>query len=111
MAACKWNEMDAVELYRRHLALGHVHPLQAEWQGQQVKFSDCLPLENSVSDALPGAIAYSRTLKQLEVTCDKNSVLAIKQLNVPGRKPLTAMDFVNGFLKKVSKDLWRFGNG
>lgn len=103
--------MSAAEVYRRHLALGFVHPLQAEWQGQPFKILDCSPFESNSAGPSPGEISFSKKLKQLEVQCDRNSVLAVKQLKLAGRKPLTAMDFVNGFLKRVPKLSWKFGNG
>jgi len=111
MSACKWDEMTASQLYRRHLGLQHVFPLHADWQGESIKFLDCLPVEEKSIFSAPGSINFSKKLKQIEVTCDKNSVLAVKKLKVPGRKTLTAMDFVNGFLKRVPREWWIFGNG
>lgn len=103
--------MSAAEVYRRHLALGFVHPLHADWQGESIKILDCFPLDSNLGSSAPGEITFSKKLKQLEVTCDRDSVLAVKQLKLAGRKPLTAMDFVNGFLKRVPKLSWKFGNG
>ncbi|XP_059488913.1 methionyl-tRNA formyltransferase, mitochondrial [Neocloeon triangulifer] len=110
MSACVWTELSAAQLHHRHLALHHVHPLHADWHGQQIKFLDCVPCERS-TDSAPGLISFSKKSKHLEVACNENSVLAIKSLQLKGKKMMTAMDFVNGFLKRVPRDLWKFGNG
>ncbi|CAB3388724.1 Hypothetical predicted protein [Cloeon dipterum] len=110
MSCCKWAEMTASQLHRRHLALHHVFPLHADWQGQTVKFLECSPMEKT-SSLSPGFVDFSKKHRHLEVTCNKQSVLTVNQLKLSGKKVMSAMDFVNGFLKKVPVDLWKFGNG
>lgn len=45
-----------------------------------------------------GCVIYDKKKKLLMVQCKGESWITIDQIVVPGRKPMTAQDFRNGFI-------------
>lgn len=50
-----------------------------------------------------GSVAYIKDRKCLQVKCANETFLEVYKLRVEGKKAMSAMDFNNGFLKKLPK--------
>jgi methionyl-tRNA formyltransferase len=109
MSACSWNASSADEIYAQYLALNHLYPLYATWQDQPIRFLDCEVAEKCSGD--PGDIKFDYHNKRLIVGCHNNTSIRVKHVKIPGKSKISALDFSNGYLKKVSKELWKFGPG
>lgn len=74
---------------------------------------------NDVSDSLvnqiqkmnemevPGSVVYDKKTKTIKVCC-RDGWVAFQHVILKGHKPMTALDFHNGFISKVPKDSRRF---
>lgn len=60
-----------------------------------------------VEREVPGSVVYNRKAKEIRVYC-RDGWVAFQHVVLKGRKLMTAQDFYNGFMSKVSKDLHRF---
>jgi len=49
----------------------------------------------------PGSFSYQRKRRSLLIGCAQESQIEVLQLRVEGRKPMSAQDFNNGFLKQA----------
>lgn len=107
MAECHWRTMRADQVYAHHLALGHLYPLQTTWQGHAIKLLECTLIDER-RDGDVGMLAFDWQRKQLTVTCQDNSVLHVGKVKLSGKPSISAVDFLNGYLKQVPKHLWRF---
>ena len=56
----------------------------------------------------PGYVEYSWKDKCLKVACSDRKYIRIHQLSISGRKIMSAIDFNNGFLKKIPKENRKF---
>lgn len=88
-----WN-LTAREISRRLRAFTPWPGLSAELRGEPVKLVRVEVLQEP-STAAPGTILGLRE-GRLAVACGGRTVLAISELQRPGRKPLRASDFANG---------------
>ena len=88
---------DAREIGHRLRAYTPWPGLTAELRGEPVKLVEVEPLEEETSES-PGSFLGLRggSPGALAVACGGGSVLAVRALQRPGRKPLRAADFANG---------------
>ncbi|KAG0718778.1 Methionyl-tRNA formyltransferase, mitochondrial [Chionoecetes opilio] len=56
---------------------------------------------------MTGSVVYDRKAKAIKVRC-RDGWVAFQCVLLKGRKLMTAQDFYNGFISKISKDLHRF---
>lgn len=63
--------------------------------------------QKAVEREVPGSVVYDRKAKEIKVHCTDGWV-AFQHVILKGRKLMTAQDFYNGFMSKVSKDLHKF---
>lgn len=60
--------------------------------------------ENSPSSIItlePGYIRFQKNNNSLLVTCAKETSIEIHKVRMEGRKPMTALQFYNGFLSQM----------
>ncbi|KAF4522726.1 hypothetical protein B566_EDAN010933 [Ephemera danica] len=107
MAVCDWAKMSGEEVYARHRALTHLHPLQTTWQGKPLRLLECAPAESR--DGEPGSLGFDWQARELVVTCRERSAVRVRRLKLPGKAAISAVDFFNGYMNKVARSLWRFG--
>ncbi|XP_022202559.1 methionyl-tRNA formyltransferase, mitochondrial [Nilaparvata lugens] len=140
-AQLTWNNQTAQQVYNRHRALAHIHPLTTWWYGRPVRLqnislapvsqqttfkpqnstasscksaldflNDIQPVNraNSDSNSRPGRIKYSHKSKVLTIECADGASVICDNLRVLQKK-MSATDFYNGFLSKVSEADWVFG--
>nr|AAK93089.1 LD21457p [Drosophila melanogaster] len=96
-----WSELSAIEIYTRHRALYGYKNLTTNFLGKQVQLLELRLPEKRVPVQEPGAISYLRKSRSLIIGCAQQSQLEVLQLRVEGRKPMSAQDFNNGFLKQA----------
>lgn len=102
-----WSTMTAECIRRRYRALYGFKQLATHFNGFEVRLMDIL-LENK-PELVPsgiqpcGTIEFMRASNLLKVHCANGSRLQIRSIAVKGKKSLTAADFRNGYLKKVSE--------
>ncbi|RZF37380.1 hypothetical protein LSTR_LSTR009731 [Laodelphax striatellus] len=139
-ALLSWNSQSAQQIYNRHRALAHVHPLTTWWYGRPVRLhhialapvsqhtssaphnstsscqsaldflNDIQPASrtNEEGSSRPGRIRYSHKSKVLTIECADGASVVCDRLRVL-QKQMSATDFYNGFLSKVSEADWVFG--
>lgn len=56
---------------------------------------------------MPGSVVYDRKAREIRVCC-RDGWVAFRHVLLKGRKLMTAQDFYNGFMSKVSRDLHKF---
>ncbi|KAG5879970.1 hypothetical protein JTB14_036182 [Gonioctena quinquepunctata] len=105
-AVVNWNIMHSKEVYNLYRALkGFLSPITS-WNGAPVKLQDIEECSESVisdNELLePGYVKYDKTSKKLRVTCANRTSISVSKIGIFGKKVMSANDFNNGFLKKVS---------
>ncbi|XP_013118630.2 methionyl-tRNA formyltransferase, mitochondrial [Stomoxys calcitrans] len=104
-----WNHLTAAEVCNRYRALYGFKSLTSKFQMKTIELLELsMPPENSdqhLSKPLPapGFLTYHRERKCLRVQCANNTFVEVHRLRVEGKKAMSAMDFNNGFLKKLQK--------
>ncbi|KAH8340905.1 hypothetical protein KR059_009400 [Drosophila kikkawai] len=96
-----WSKLSASDIYRRHRALYGYKPLTTSFLDKQVQLLDIRLPESPLPILQPGHFSFQRKQKSLLIGCDQESQLEVLQLRVEGRKPMSAQDFNNGFLKQA----------
>lgn len=96
--------MTSIEIYNLYRSLYSLKPITTHWHSQIVKLLK-IELEKSVPDsgkpsALPGQIEYLKDEKCLRISCKDGGFIRIIQLGVEGKKLISAIEFINGFVKK-----------
>ncbi|XP_012254108.2 methionyl-tRNA formyltransferase, mitochondrial [Athalia rosae] len=105
LSLVKWNEMTAKRVFDLYRALYDLYPLTTKFMGLTIKLLEIEllkdpPLGNNSSNHLPGLVMYSKDLDRLVVHCRDNSWITVGKIGYPGRPPMSARDFHNGFLYK-----------
>ncbi|XP_065367876.1 methionyl-tRNA formyltransferase, mitochondrial [Calliphora vicina] len=108
-----WKSMLAQDIYNRHRALFTFKALIAKFQTKSVEILDAkLPpstLKSPFSMESPhGALEYCKERKCLQVKCAKDTFVEVFLLRIEGKKAMKAIDFNNGFLKKLPKEEMKF---
>lgn len=111
MAHIDWHRQTAHYICNLYRALYSFKWLTTDWHGRRVKIKEIdLQSTPNVDKASahvimsPGRIEYDRSNKCLRVWCSDGSFIRVKKLGLEGKKSeMTALDFSNGFLKKVDR--------
>ncbi|XP_024945331.1 methionyl-tRNA formyltransferase, mitochondrial isoform X2 [Cephus cinctus] len=101
----KWSEMTAKDVYNLQRAITGLYPLTTKFQDITIKILNIKVLEKqtqaySSSHSSPGSVIYDKKNDILAVCCRDNTWVSIEKLVVPGRQPMSARDFNNGFISK-----------
>ncbi|XP_016998334.2 methionyl-tRNA formyltransferase, mitochondrial [Drosophila takahashii] len=96
-----WSELSAFEIYTRHRALYGYKNLTTSFMDKQVQLLDLRLPEKALIGQEPGTFSFQRKRRSLLIGCAQESQLEVLQLRVEGRKPMSAQDFNNGFLKQA----------
>ena len=112
----QWHQLSAEQIYNRHRALYGFKHLNARFEGKVVHLLELRIPYVSLKSSLPyncasGSFLYQRSRQSLLVRCDQNTELEILSLRIEGKKPMSAMEFNNGYLRKLkNKNLLLFTN-
>ncbi len=72
------------------------------YEGQRIKILKSKAIQwEDVQDFLPGNIVGTKNGQGFFVLCGKNSALSVEKLQPAGKKPISAVDFLNGYKLKV----------
>ncbi|XP_016950791.1 methionyl-tRNA formyltransferase, mitochondrial [Drosophila biarmipes] len=96
-----WSELSAFDIYTRHRALYGYKHLTTSFMGKQVQLLELRLPEKPLVVQEPGAFSFQRKRRSLLIGCAQKSQIEVLQLRVEGRKPISAQDFNNGFLKQA----------
>ncbi|XP_022223551.2 methionyl-tRNA formyltransferase, mitochondrial [Drosophila obscura] len=97
-----WTELSADELYARHRALYGYKNLTTSFLDKHIQLLALRLPENQLTVQPPGHFSYQRSRKSLLIGCAQGTQLEVLQLRVEGRKPMSAQDFSNGFVRQAS---------
>ncbi|CAH1176434.1 unnamed protein product [Phaedon cochleariae] len=103
-AVVDWNSMTSNQVYNLYRSLKGLQSPTTSWSGLQMKLTDledcghCGVLEDC--EMSPGYVKYDKTNRTLIVTCASHSHIRVRQVQVHGRKVMSATDFNNGFVMK-----------
>ncbi|KAI8123012.1 hypothetical protein FF38_11658 [Lucilia cuprina] len=108
-----WPNMTAQDIYNRHRALYTFKALTCRFQTKSIEILEVKLPPATVKSTFsisspPGSVEYRRERKCLQVKCAKETFVEIFRLRVEGKKAMNAIDFNNGFLKKLSKSEMEF---
>lgn len=97
-----WTEQTAMEAYTRYRALYGFKSLTTSFQGKQVQLLQLRKPDNQLQKSIaPGYFYLHRGRKSLLIGCAQKTVLEIERIRIEGKKPMSAHDFHNGFLKEA----------
>lgn len=107
MGIVNFTEMSAQKICALGRALYGLYPLTCAWNNVPIKLYDIslspISLDNIVikKDLVrPGFVFYDKNAEQLCVLCADSKYVSFKRIGILGKKPMTAKDFNNGYLKK-----------
>lgn len=108
-----WDTMNAQEVFNLFRSLYGFRPTLTLFDNHIVKLLDMeivnfsFPLD-SPQHHIKGAFLFDRPSNSILVNCSENTCVAIKSLQIMGKKPITAVQFLNGFVKKRPESEWIF---
>lgn len=131
LGVIEFEKMSAKCIYNKFRALYGIVPLMISWMGLRLSLHDVsalddnldtelqgligitssLPIKDSSQSAsvIPGQVLYSRKGKYLIIGCRENSFLIVRRIAPHRKRPLSAVEFYNGYLsKEQDKALWIF---
>ncbi|XP_058796329.1 methionyl-tRNA formyltransferase, mitochondrial isoform X2 [Phymastichus coffea] len=99
-----WKEMSAQDVYNLQRALLGIHPLRAYLDNQIIKLLDIKCVDDPTSvhctqEKFPGLAIFDKRKRALYISCQGNSWISVKTVIIPGRKPLSAVNFSSGFIQ------------
>ncbi|XP_062127220.1 methionyl-tRNA formyltransferase, mitochondrial isoform X1 [Drosophila sulfurigaster albostrigata] len=102
----EWAEQNSMEIYARYRALYGFKCLTTSFLDKQVQL---LTVRKPKSQAqlnlprflLPSHFVFHRGLKSLIIGCAQGTAIEVTQMRIEGKKPMSALDFNNGFLKQA----------
>ncbi|XP_030245356.1 methionyl-tRNA formyltransferase, mitochondrial isoform X1 [Drosophila navojoa] len=100
----RWSQQTSMELFARYRALYGFKNLSTSFLGKAVQLLELRPLEIRLPASTvlsPGSFYFHRLRKSLIIGCAHETQLEVLQLRVEGKKPMSAHDFSNGFLKRA----------
>lgn len=108
LSLIKWDEMTAKNVYDLQRALYELYPLTTKFMDLTVKLLDVRVLKEPApgkypSNRIPGLVMFNKKLDKLVVCCRNNSWISVCKIGYPGRPPMAARDFNNGFIAKNKK--------
>lgn len=107
-----WESQSARQVFNLFRALYGFRPVLTEFHNSVVKLLDIKVVDQVVNPhpTPTGSFIFDRTNNRLVVSCsDSREAVAIRTLQVMGKKPITAIQFINGFVKKRPESEWVFG--
>lgn len=98
--------MDSNQIFNLYRALFSYRQITTHWHGQTIKFLDIEILDSyeSIDKSRPGNVCFSKKYRQLIVVCSNLTLISVKNLQVEGKRTISALDFNNGFMKKRPKN-------
>ena len=105
-----WEKQTSQEAFDLYRALYGFRPVLTEFNGSVVKILDMKVLADHHFQAHhpKGLFLFDRDQSRLVVNCRENSSVAIERVQVIGKKPMSAIQFINGFVKKRPESEWVF---
>ena len=105
--------MSSQDVYNRHRALYSFKVLSSKFLKKSIELLEVNLPHASVrnpftQESPPGSVEYHKEHKCLYVKCANNTFIEVTKVRVEGRKAMSAIDFNNGFLKKLSKTEMEF---
>lgn len=94
--------MTSIEIYNLYRSLYSFKPITTHWHSQIIKLLK-IELEKSIpsnNEVKIGQIEYLKDEKCLRICCKDGRFIRIIQLGVEGKKLMSAIEFMNGFVKK-----------
>lgn len=106
MGVIDFEKMTARKIYATARSLYGLFPLQTKWKSNVVKLYD-VNLVNNTNDNLilrtnvvPGLVIYDKKNEQILVCCAEHTFISVRRIGIVGKKPMTAKEFNNGYVKK-----------
>lgn len=102
MSEVDWHNMPGKKIYNLARALDSLFPLTTKWNSIPIKLYD-VSFENlnfKEETCLPGSVKYDKPTKKILVKCSDGTWISCGKIGLPGKKPMTANDFNNGYIKK-----------
>lgn len=108
MAIIHWDKMTARHIFNLFRALYSFKMLSTLWRNQRVRiqevsFPDEIDQLCEIIPKPPGYVEYLRKQKILRVFCANGDFLFVNKLGIQGKRIMSAQEFSNGFLNKVSE--------
>lgn len=105
--------MTSQDVYNRHRALYSFKVLSSKFLKKSIELLEVNLPPASVKNPFtqespPGSVEYHKERKCLYVKCANNTFVEVTKVRVEGKKAMSAIDFNNGFLKKLSKTEMEF---
>lgn len=102
----QWQQLTAKQIFNRFRALYGFKHLNVRFEGRSIHLMELrLPAEINSSvlppNCPPGGFIYQRQQQSLLVRCAEQTDLEILMLKIEGKKPMSALQFNNGYLKKL----------
>ncbi|HUX07167.1 MAG TPA: methionyl-tRNA formyltransferase [Acidobacteriota bacterium] len=89
-----WNK-DAVKIYNRWRGLDPWPGIHSSFRGETIKLIEVACAMGKSLDKEPGTLM--REENRLFAACGGGSALEIRSIQMPGRRPVVAIDFANGY--------------
>lgn len=102
-AHVNWEHMSARRIYNLGRALTSVYPLFTTWNMEPVKLFDvglCEEVNNITVLGMPGFVVYDRLDLLIKVRCADGQWVSVKNVAMHNKRPISARDFNNGYIKK-----------
>ncbi|KAF0853058.1 mitochondrial methionyl-tRNA formyltransferase [Andalucia godoyi] len=100
----QFSQLSAVDVDRRFRALAHSHVFGV-LDGIRVRLLDLAPCEDSsatqILSGIPGSAVFHTDA--ILVRCTDGSVVAIKELQMEGKRAVSAKDFFHGYQNKIKR--------
>lgn len=107
MATVNFSSLSSNEIIALSRALYNLYPITSNWNNVPIKlldidFNPVLADINKNAIVSPGFVKYDKKLQRLLIYCSDNKCISVKNVGLSGKKPMTAKDFNNGYIKKVN---------
>lgn len=104
----RWKEMSAKQVYDLFRSLYSFKNVKTKWNDEVIKFHDLKLIDDATSRTTelrtPGFVEFSKKYKALTVVCADQKAIHVHRISLGKKKIMSAEDFNNGFLKKISYD-------
>jgi methionyl-tRNA formyltransferase len=94
-----WQK-SARKIYNQFRAFYPWPGIWTKWNGKILKITDCLPIDYSKTEGLPGTTSNGGI-----VNCGDNTSLQIKSLQLAGKAETKILDFLNGYQQFIGSRL------
>lgn len=100
--------MTAQQVYNLYRAMYSFKSITTKWQQYVVKLIEICPDDDddhrticNNTDLRAGTFEYIKSGKHIRICCADGRFVLVKQLQVEGKRSMSAMDFRNGFMKNA----------